>query len=88
MRVTSKILLEGEPPNMKKLLTLLSVLVVAVSLSMPAFAQEAGTQEAPAKTAKHHVKHAKHTKTHAKKHKKSKKEKKEMKQQTPEGQNQ
>jgi len=70
---------------MKKLLTLLATMAIAVSLSMPVFAQDA--QEAPAVEAAPHSAPAqesapkaakkKHTKKHAKKHKKSKKQKKE-----------
>lgn len=69
---------------MKKLMTLLSALAVAISLSMPVFAheasqsapvigvtaQQAAPQEAPAKGSK------KHKKKHTKKHKKSKKQSK------------
>lgn len=56
---------------MKKLLTLLFALAVAFSLSMPAFAQEAGGQEAAPKADKKEKK--------AKKAKKAKKEKKKQK---------
>lgn len=60
------------PPNMKKLLTLLATLAVAVSLSMPVFAQESqeaqgAPQSAPAQK--------QHKKKKAKKHKESKKKK-------------
>jgi len=37
---------------MKKLLTLLFTSMIAFSLAMPVFAQDAGTQEAPKTTAK------------------------------------
>jgi len=60
---------------MKKLLTLLFALAVAFSLSMPAFAQEAGGGEA-AKTEK---KEAKKKAPKAKKEKKEKKTKEEKK---------
>ena len=59
---------------MKKLLTLLFALAVAFSLSMPAFAQDTGTQEAP-KAEKKAPKEKKAKK--AKKEKKTKEEKKE-----------
>ncbi len=61
---------------MKKLLTLLSILAVAVSLSMPVFAQETSSQGSTTQgmTKKHSKKHrSKHTKKQAKKHKKGKK---------------
>jgi predicted lipid-binding transport protein (Tim44 family) len=81
--VTIKQLLQGGTSQMKKILTMLSVLAVAVSLSMPVFAQESSSSEAPAtQTAT-----KKHAKKHAKAHKKAKKAKKEMKKETSEGQN-
>ena len=57
---------------MKKLVTLLFAAVLAVSLSMPVFAQDAGQSEAAPKAEKKHSK-----KMH--KEKKAKKEKKEKK---------
>jgi ABC-type transporter MlaC component len=62
---------------MKRLLTLLFALVVAFSLSMPAFAQEAAGQEAAPKAEKKEKK--------AKKAKKAKKEKKQKKEEKKEG---
>ena len=83
---------------MKKLLTLMSALVVAISLSMPVFAhessqpapvigvsaQQAALQEAPAQESAPKKKVKKHHKKATKKSKKAKKQKKEKKQ---EGQN-
>ena len=80
---------------MKKILTLLSVLVVAMSLSMPVFAR-GGSQEAPAQQTapkKHVKKHHKMAKTKkaskvkktkkASKVKKTKKQKKSKKEAPP-----
>jgi len=67
---------------MKKLLTLLATMAIAVSLSMPVFAQN--TQEGPAVEAAPQSAPAQETapktkkkKKHSKKHKTSKKQKKE-----------
>jgi nitrate reductase cytochrome c-type subunit len=66
---------------MKKLVTLLFAAILAVSMSMPVFAQESGTAEgqttAAPKTTKKHKVHKASTKV--KKEKKAKKEKKEKK---------
>ena len=67
---------------MKKLVTLLFAAILAISMSMPVFAQESGTaegqtQEAP-KTEKHTKKMHKASKKIKKEHK-AKKEKKEKK---------
>ncbi len=62
---------------MKKLLTLLFTLAVAFSLTMPVFAQDTGTQEAP-KTEK-----AKEKKKKAPKEKKKKKGEEKEKTETP-----
>jgi predicted lipid-binding transport protein (Tim44 family) len=82
------LILKEEPPSMKKLLILLATLAIAVSLSMPAFAQEA--QEAPAEAAPQSApaqkqakkKHAAKKKKAAKKTSK-KKEKKEKSEPAP-----
>jgi hypothetical protein len=58
---------------MKKLLTLLATLAVAMTLSMPVFAQETGSQETQTSSAP--TKKASKKKA-SKKHKKSKKQKK------------
>jgi ABC-type transporter MlaC component len=72
-----------EPPSMKKLLTLLATLVIAVSMSMPVFAQDTGGQET--QTSQPKVKKEKKAKKakSAKKEKKSKKEKKEKTEPAP-----
>jgi predicted lipid-binding transport protein (Tim44 family) len=75
------LILKEEPPSMKKLLILLATLAIAVSLSMPAFAQEA--QEAPAEAAPQSAPAKKETKKKkAAKKKAAKKTKKEKKQKT------
>jgi ribosomal protein L12E/L44/L45/RPP1/RPP2 len=66
---------------MKKLLTLLFAAVLAVSLSMPVFAQDSGQTEAAPKAEKHTKKMHKAKK--AKAEKKAKKEKKEKKGEEP-----
>lgn len=73
-----------EPPSMKKLLTLFATLAIAVSLSMPAFAQDT---QAPAESAPQSAPTKKESKK--KKHsakKKEKKSKKKMESTEPSGQ--
>ena len=72
IKVESIYLFRRSRPNMKKLLSLLFALVVAFSLTMPVFAQEAPA--AP---------EAKAEKKKAKKAKKEKKQKKEEKKEAP-----
>lgn len=70
---------------MKKLLTLLATLAIAVCLSMPAFAQD--SQDAPAQEAPQSAPAKKESKKkHASKTKKEKKSKKKMESTAPQGQ--